>query len=167
MGAILQELKDDILNKVNAKVCAPILRHQGVIPEKIETKIAQAGDMQMARWILYGHLKSDCTLKQIETLAEVLVGVESGFGRTKEVGRQLQNLILIRGSNAHKRRSPSSLHLHSLSNFLAMVFVLTAVAFMLLMYKLDMSGTWVAKESGICTPTPGIYINVYNLYHTV
>ena len=39
MKAILQDVKDDILTKVNAKECAPALRRQEVIPEEIELKI--------------------------------------------------------------------------------------------------------------------------------
>ena len=104
MEAILQEFKDDILNKVNAKVCAPTLRRQEVIPEKIELEI-RLEDAQTARGTLYDHLKSDCTLQQLEKLAKVLVGVDGGFGTTREVGQQLQKRI--QGSDAHKRRSPS------------------------------------------------------------
>ena len=106
METILQEFKEDILNKVNAKECAPKLRRQGVIPERIETQIAQSLDAQTAQGILYDHLKKDCTLKQIELLSGILVGVDSGFGTTKEVGKQLQTRI--QGPDAQKRRSFSS-----------------------------------------------------------
>ena len=104
--AILQDVKDDFLTKVNAKECAPKLRRQGVIPEKIETKINRSEDAQTAREILYDHLQKEGTFQQIETLAEVLADVDRGFGRTKEVGRLLQ--MRIRGPDVHERRSPSS-----------------------------------------------------------
>ena len=103
MEAILQEFKEDILNKVNAKECAPRLRRQGVIPENIETEIARSKD---AQGILYDHLQKECTLERVKKLAEVLVGIDSGFGTTKEVGEQLQ--AQIRGPDAQERGSPSS-----------------------------------------------------------
>ena len=104
--AILQDVKDIFLTKVNAKMCAPKLRRQGVIPEMIETRIARSEDVQKAREILYDHLQKECTFQQIETLARVLADVDRGFGRTKEVGRLLQ--MRIRGPDAQERRSPSS-----------------------------------------------------------
>ena len=100
----MQEFKDDILTKVNAKVCAPALRRQGVIPQEIELKILSEA-VAVARGTLYDHLKSDCTLRQLEKLAEVLVSVDRGYGTTNEVGQELQKRI--QGSDAHKRRSPS------------------------------------------------------------
>ena len=104
MEAIVQEFEEDILTKVNAKECAPKLKRQGVIPEKIETEIARSEDAQTAQGILYDHIRKDCSLQQIEMLAGVLV--DSGFGTTKEVGLQLQERI--QGRDAHKRRSPPS-----------------------------------------------------------
>ena len=104
MKAILQDVKDDILTKVNARMCAPALRRQEVIPEEIELKILSEA-AQMARGTLYDHLKSDCTLQQLEKLAEVLVGVDRGFGTTREVGQELQQRI--QSSDAHNRGSLS------------------------------------------------------------
>ena len=37
--AILHDVKYDTLTKVNAKECAPKLRQQAVMPEKIEAKL--------------------------------------------------------------------------------------------------------------------------------
>ena len=103
--AIVQEFVYDFLTKVNAKECAPKLKQQGVIPEKIETRIDRSEDAEAAREILYNHLFNECTLKQIEKLADVMAGIDRGFGTTKEVGRQLQKRLQ---GYAHKRKSPTS-----------------------------------------------------------
>ena len=93
MNAILQEFRDDILSNVNAKTCAPELRRQGVIAASTETDIEQAKDARSACGILYDHLCQNCSFNQIVMLPTVLMGVDEGFGRTKEVGQRLHMRI--------------------------------------------------------------------------
>ena len=93
MDKILQEFRDDFLNNVNAKSCATELKHQLVIAESIEAKITQAGDARLARGVLYDHLCQDCTFEQVVELSRVLMGVDRGFGKTREVGRRLYTRI--------------------------------------------------------------------------
>ena len=89
MDTILQEFRDEILNNVNAKECARELRIQEVIAETTETDIERARDARMACIILYNHLRKNCIFKQIVVLARVLMEVDSGLGKTREVGQRL------------------------------------------------------------------------------
>ena len=89
MEKILEEFRDDILKNVNAKECAPELRRRHVIAESTETDIERARDARTARGILYDHLLRNCTLEQIVVLSRVLMEVDRGFGKTKEVGQQM------------------------------------------------------------------------------
>ena len=91
--AILQEFRDDILNKVNAKEHAAELRRQGVIAPSTETDIDRARDARKASGILYDHLYKNSKLKEIKELSKVLKEADSGFSKTKEVGRRLYERI--------------------------------------------------------------------------
>ena len=106
MDKILQEFRDDILNNVNAKECAPELRRQGVIAVSTETKIARAKDKKTACGILYDHLLEECTFEQIVMLTKVLMEVDCGFGRTREVGQRLHERVLgIHGGGTDRQVS--------------------------------------------------------------
>ena len=100
VDAILAEFKDDILDNVNAKECAPDLRRQHVIAASTETDIKLAKDAREARGILYDHLCSHCTLEQIVTFSKVLMKANGGYGRTREVGQQLYARIPVSGAVA-------------------------------------------------------------------
>ena len=93
VNTILQEFRNDILNIVNAKEHAAELRRRNVIAESTETYIQRAKDVRTASGILYDHLYEHCTLEQIGELSIVLKEVDSGFGRTKKVGRRLYERI--------------------------------------------------------------------------
>ena len=97
MDAILQEFRDEILRNVNAKTCAPELRRRGVIAASTETDIERAKDPRSACGVLYDHLCQNCSFKQIVMLSTVLMEVDDGFGRTKEVGERLH--MRINGSD--------------------------------------------------------------------
>ena len=99
MKKILEEFRDDILKNVNAKECAPELRRRHVIAESTETDIERARDARTARGILYDHLLRNCTLEQIVVLSRVLMEVDSGFGKTKEVGQQMYARIQGAGAS--------------------------------------------------------------------
>ena len=99
MKKILEEFRDDILNNVNAKECAPKLRRRHVIAESTETDIERARDAKTAGGILYDHLRRNCTLEQIVVLSKVLMEVDSGLGRTKDVGQQLYARIQANTGN--------------------------------------------------------------------
>ena len=87
VDSILQEFRDDILSNVNAKECAPELRRQKVIAESTETDIERARDARKASGILYDHLCRHCTYEQIVVFSRVLMEVDSGYGRMKNVGQ--------------------------------------------------------------------------------
>ena len=112
MGTILQEFRDDLLIIVNAKSCAPELRRQKVIAESVETDIAQAKDKKTACGILYDHLCQECTFEQIVGLSKVLMEVDGGFGKTREVGQRLHERVLgIRGGGTDRQVSLHRSHL--------------------------------------------------------
>ena len=93
VNSILQEFSKDILSNVNAKECAPELRRQKVIAEGTETDIERARDARKASGILYDHLCRHCTLEQIVVFSRVLMEVDSGYGRMKNVGQRLHARI--------------------------------------------------------------------------
>ena len=89
VDCILEDFRDDILSNVNAKECASELRRQKVIAEGTETDIERARDARKASGILYDHLCRHCTLEQIVVFSRVLMEVDSGYGRMKNVGQRL------------------------------------------------------------------------------
>ena len=93
VDCILEEFRDDILSNVNAKECASELRRQKVIAEGTETDIERARDARKASGILYDHLCRHCTLEQIVVFSRVLMEVDSGYGRMKNVGQRLHARI--------------------------------------------------------------------------
>ena len=111
-------MKDDILNNVNAKQCAPELRRQKVIAQGIATDIGRARDAKMASGILYDHLYEDGTLQQIKMLSTVLMDVDAGFGKTREVGLRLHARIQgLDSSETEQQKHPhGSQQLPSLSD---------------------------------------------------
>ena len=111
VDSILQEFRDDILNNVNAKECAPELRRQGVIAESTETNIEQAKDARKARGVLYDHLHMNCTLEQIMMFSEVLMKADDGLGKTRHVAQRLHARIQ-ESSAVDKKLSPNESQLH-------------------------------------------------------
>ena len=106
MDKLLQEFRDDILNNVNAKECAPELRREGVIAVSTQTEIDRAKDKKTACGILYDHLLEECTFEQIVMLTKVLMEVDCGFGKTREVGRRLHESVLgIHGGGTDRQVS--------------------------------------------------------------
>ena len=108
VDSILQEFRDEILNNVNAKECAPELRRQKVIAEGTETDIEQAKDARKARGVLYDYLRMNCTLEQIIVFSRVLMEADAGLGRTRDVGKQLHARIQesARGQTVSPDESP-------------------------------------------------------------
>ena len=107
IDSILQEFRDDILSNVNAKECAPELRRQKVIAEGTENDIEQAKDARKARGVLYDHLQLNCNLEQIVVFSEVLMEVDGGHGRTRDVGKRLHARIQESGAVASDRKVSS------------------------------------------------------------
>ena len=113
VDSILQEFRDDILSNVNAKDCAPELRRQKVIAEGTETDIKEAKDSRKARGVLYDHLQLNCNLEQIVVFSEVLMEVDGGHGRTRDVGKRLHARIQRSGAVARDQTlSPDESALH-------------------------------------------------------
>lgn len=117
VDSILQEFRDDILNNVNAKECAPELRRQKVIAEGTETDIERARDARKASGILYDHLCRHCTYEQIVVFSRVLMEVDSGYGRMKNVGQRLHARI------QKDRRCPAPVSCMRLAVLIALVGV--------------------------------------------
>ena len=104
VDTILQEFRDDILNNVNAKECAPELRRQRVIAESTETDIERARGVRKASGILYDHLRMNCTYEQIVVFSQVLMKVDDGLGKTKNVGYRLHARIQESGAVASEQK---------------------------------------------------------------
>ena len=92
------------MNNVNAKECAPELRRQKVIAEGTETDIERARDARKASGILYDYLRMNCTLEQIVVFSRVLMEVNDGVGRTKNVGYRLHAKIQEGGAVASDQK---------------------------------------------------------------
>ena len=108
VDSILQEFRDDILSNVNAKECAPELRRQEVIAEVTETDIERARDDKSARGVLYDYLHGNCTLEQIMVFSRVLMEVDGGLGRTRDLGQRLDARIQESGAVATESPPHSS-----------------------------------------------------------
>ena len=103
---------------MNAKECAPELRHQHVIAESTETDIERARDARTANGILYDHLRRQYALEQIAVFSRVLMQADDGFGRTRNVGQQLQSMIQGTGTVATDQKvSPGEIKLWPLISF--------------------------------------------------
>ncbi len=101
------------MSNVNAKECAPELRRQKVIAESTETDIERARDARKASGILYDHLCRNCTYEQIVVFSRVLMEVDDGYGRTKNVGYRLHARIQEGGAVASDPKvSPDESPLH-------------------------------------------------------
>ena len=104
VDSILQEFSKDILSNVNAKECAPELRRQKVIAESTKTDIERARDARNACGILFDHLRMNCTLEQIVVFSRVLMEVDGGYGRTRDVGKRLHARIHESGAVASSQK---------------------------------------------------------------
>ena len=113
VDSILQEFRDVILSNVNARECAPELRWQRVIADGTETDIERAKGARKACGILYDHLCRHCTLEQIVVFFRVLMEVDGGYGRKRDVGQQLHTRIQESGTVAREKTvSPDVSKLH-------------------------------------------------------
>ena len=97
MDAILQEFRDEILEECQCQNMCTRAETSWVIAASTETDIERAKDPRSACGVLYDHLCQNCSLKQIVRLSTVLMEVDDGFGRTKEVGERLH--MRINGSD--------------------------------------------------------------------
>ena len=116
VDCILQTFRDDILSIVDAKECTSELRRQKVIAESTETDIERARSARKACGILFDHLCRHGTLEQM-VFSRVLMEVDSGYGRMKNVGQRLHARIQKDG------RSPVPVSCMGLAMLIALVGV--------------------------------------------